>query len=230
LQTDSLKFHRKRYKPYPFHKLLRAESLAPHHAIGTAWHSTCGSTPNDNLLHVSSTTPRLSGVDVLIAYLRPHHKEYEDCSAPGGSTPTHSRIDDTNVGQKRHELGVTCVVIWSRNRAAVSTLCGSSTPREVRGLLHAWPQHSYSLPHRRRGHRPETARAGSHLRGNTEPQQDRSRSLVQLEHSTRSTRTSPRSAAALLLTPTPTTRTSAGDGTSWESPVWQSEAATRPGS
>jgi hypothetical protein len=27
--------------------------------------------------HVASTTPRLSGIDVLIAYLRPHHKEYE---------------------------------------------------------------------------------------------------------------------------------------------------------
>jgi hypothetical protein len=81
-------------------------------------------------LYVSSTTPSLSGIDVLVAYLRPHHKEYEDFSALGGSTSTHSRTDD------------------------------------------AW-----------------------------------------------STRTSPRSAAALLLTPAPTTRTSAGNSTSRESPA-----------
>jgi hypothetical protein len=46
------------------------------------------------LLYVSGTTPRLSGIDVLIAYLRPHHEEYEDFSALGDSTPTHARTDD----------------------------------------------------------------------------------------------------------------------------------------
>jgi hypothetical protein len=177
LRTDSLEFHKKRYKPYLFHKLLRAESLAPHHAIGTAWHSTRGSAPDDDLLYVSSTTPRLSGIDVLIAYLRPHHEEYEDCSALGGSTPphshtddanlagdgtswkspawwygaatgpqsqpcaaralhkeyedffalggstpTHSRTNDADIGRRQHELGVACVAIWSRNTA----LCGWS--------------------------------------------------------------------------------------------------------
>jgi hypothetical protein len=76
------------------HKLLPAESLAPHRAHGNAWHSTRSSAPVNDLLYVSNTTPRLSGIDVLVAYLRPHHEEYEDFSALGGSTPTHSHTDD----------------------------------------------------------------------------------------------------------------------------------------
>ena len=30
-------------------------------------------TPNKDVLYVSNTTPRLSGIDVQVAYLRPHH-------------------------------------------------------------------------------------------------------------------------------------------------------------
>jgi hypothetical protein len=51
--------------------------------------------------------------------------KYEDFSALGGSTPTHSRTDDADICRRRHEQGVTCVAIWSRNRAAVAALCGS---------------------------------------------------------------------------------------------------------
>jgi hypothetical protein len=141
--------------PSLVHKLLRAESLAPHHANGNAWHSTRSSTPDNDLLYVSSTTPRLSGIDILIAYLRPHHEEYEHFSALGGSTPTHSRTDD----------------VWSTRTSPRSTAAQLLTPAlTTRGLLRARRQHSYSRPYRRSGHLPETARAGSRLRGNLEPQ------------------------------------------------------------
>ena len=50
---------------------------------------------------------------------------YEDFTALGGSTPTHSCTDDADICRRQHEQGVTCVAIWSRNKAAVAALCGS---------------------------------------------------------------------------------------------------------
>ena len=48
--------------------------------------------------------------------------KYEDFSALGGITPTHSRTDDADICRRQHEQGVTCAANSSHNRAAVAAL------------------------------------------------------------------------------------------------------------
>jgi hypothetical protein len=57
--------------------------------------------------------------------------EYEDFSALGGITRTHSRTDDADICRRQHEQGVTCVANSSRNRAAVTALVARARTTRV---------------------------------------------------------------------------------------------------